>query len=180
MRCLVLDQSRTHLYDVWAYNSDSLADIFEPNNLAASSCKPLQLHASFIMGNVDVIAYNVATFISTLFLLEFGADKFVDHTAIVAKRTGIPATTIALLTAGAEWEEVSETTRVIPVHIQLMTGILHSLSLLSHLLSRGVHPWQWETSSDLPSPTSWEPSLSASYSTGEKKCSLTTAREYTP
>ncbi|KAH6962632.1 hypothetical protein BKA56DRAFT_451002, partial [Ilyonectria sp. MPI-CAGE-AT-0026] len=57
------------------------------------------------MGNVDVIAYNVAAFVSTLFLLEFGADKFVDHTAIVAKRTGIPATTIALLTAGAEWEE---------------------------------------------------------------------------
>ncbi|KAF5666067.1 hypothetical protein FHETE_6368 [Fusarium heterosporum] len=53
-----------------------------------------------------VIAYNVAAFISTLFLLEFGADKFVDHTAIVARRTGIPDTVIALLTAGAEWEEL--------------------------------------------------------------------------
>lgn len=131
------------------------------------------------MGNVDVIAYNVAAFVSTLFLLEFGADKFVDHTAIVAKRTGIPATVIALLTAGAEWEEVSETMRVIPLHIQLITGILYSLSLSSHLLSRGAHPWHLETSSDLPSPTSWEPSHSASYSTGEKQSSLTTAREYT-
>ncbi|KAF5604315.1 hypothetical protein FPCIR_860 [Fusarium pseudocircinatum] len=58
------------------------------------------------MANGDTIAYNVAVFISTLFLLEFGADKFVDHTAIVARRTGIPDTVIALLTAGAEWEEL--------------------------------------------------------------------------
>ncbi|KAF4958767.1 hypothetical protein FGADI_2111 [Fusarium gaditjirri] len=58
------------------------------------------------MINGDAIAYNVAIFISTLFLLEFGADKFVDHTAIVAHRTGIPDTVIALLTAGAEWEEL--------------------------------------------------------------------------
>ncbi|KAM0361855.1 hypothetical protein ACHAPZ_011554, partial [Fusarium culmorum] len=57
------------------------------------------------MINADVIAYNVAVFISTLFLLEYGADKFVGHTAIVAHRTGIPDTAIALLTAGAEWEE---------------------------------------------------------------------------
>ncbi|KAF5563566.1 sodium calcium transporter [Fusarium napiforme] len=52
------------------------------------------------------IAYNVAVFISTLYLLEFGADKFVDHTAIVARRTGVPDMVIALLTAGAEWEEL--------------------------------------------------------------------------
>ncbi|KAF5630269.1 uncharacterized protein FTJAE_8294 [Fusarium tjaetaba] len=58
------------------------------------------------MANSDTIAYNVAVFISTLFLLEFGADKFVDHTAVVARRTGIPDTVIALLTAGAEWEEL--------------------------------------------------------------------------
>ncbi|KAF5593431.1 sodium calcium transporter [Fusarium pseudoanthophilum] len=58
------------------------------------------------MAGGDAIVYNVAVFISTLFLLEFGADKFVDHTAIVARRTGIPDTVIALLTAGAEWEEL--------------------------------------------------------------------------
>ena len=60
--------------------------------------------ATMVDGNA--IGYNVAAFISTLFLLEFGADKFVDHTAIVARRTGVPDTVIALLTAGAEWEEV--------------------------------------------------------------------------
>ncbi|KXH37707.1 hypothetical protein CNYM01_06721 [Colletotrichum nymphaeae SA-01] len=55
----------------------------------------------------SAVTYNAAVFISTLFLLEAGADKFVDHTAIVARRTGIPDTLIALITAGAEWEEVS-------------------------------------------------------------------------
>jgi Ca2+/Na+ antiporter len=58
------------------------------------------------MANADVVAYNIAAFIATLFLLEFGADKFIDHTALVARRTGIPETLIGLLTAGGEWEEV--------------------------------------------------------------------------
>ncbi len=62
-----------------------------------------------IMVDGNSIAYNVAAFISTLFLLEFGADKFVDHAAIIARRTGIPDSIIALLTAGAEWEEVGFT-----------------------------------------------------------------------
>lgn len=44
--------------------------------------------------------------IAGLFLLEFGADRFIDHTAIVATRLGVSQTLIALLTAGAEWEEV--------------------------------------------------------------------------
>nr|RBQ94695.1 hypothetical protein FVER53263_07729 [Fusarium verticillioides] len=64
------------------------------------------INSTIVMTNSDAIAYNVAVFISTLFLLEFGADNFVDHTAIVARRTGIPDTVIALLTAGAEWEEL--------------------------------------------------------------------------
>lgn len=53
------------------------------------------------------IAYNVASFICALFVLESGADKFIDHTAIVAERTGIPESVIGLLTAGAEWEELA-------------------------------------------------------------------------
>lgn len=58
------------------------------------------------MANGEVIAYSIASFVCALFVLEFGADKFIDHTTIVAKRTGIPQGVIALLTAGAEWEEV--------------------------------------------------------------------------
>ena len=62
------------------------------------------------MAQADVIAYNVATFLAALFLLEFGADKFIDHTAIVARHTGVSETIIGLVTAGGEWEEVGVTT----------------------------------------------------------------------
>ncbi|KAG4425205.1 hypothetical protein IFR04_001572 [Cadophora malorum] len=54
----------------------------------------------------DNVAFNIAAFIGGLFVLEFGADKFIDHTAKIASRTGIPPTLVALLTAGAEWEEL--------------------------------------------------------------------------
>ncbi|KAF1976741.1 hypothetical protein BU23DRAFT_527798 [Bimuria novae-zelandiae CBS 107.79] len=59
------------------------------------------------MANADVVAYNIAAFVAALFVLEFGADKFIDHTAVVAHRTGIPQTIIGLLTAGGEWEELA-------------------------------------------------------------------------
>ncbi|KAK0271329.1 hypothetical protein LTR91_019665 [Friedmanniomyces endolithicus] len=59
------------------------------------------------MADGELIAYSIASFICALFVLEFGADKFIDHTAIVAKRIGVPQTLIALLTAGAEWEELA-------------------------------------------------------------------------
>ncbi|CZT41307.1 uncharacterized protein RSE6_01030 [Rhynchosporium secalis] len=58
------------------------------------------------MVNTDNIVFNIAAFIGGLFVLEFGADKFIDHTAKIASRTGVPPTLIALLTAGAEWEEL--------------------------------------------------------------------------
>ncbi len=54
----------------------------------------------------DVLCFNTAAFVAGLFLLEYGADKFIDHTAIVARLLGVSQTLIALLTAGAEWEEV--------------------------------------------------------------------------
>jgi hypothetical protein len=54
----------------------------------------------------DSILFNISAFIAGLFLLNYGADVFIDHTAIVATRLGISETLVALLTAGAEWEEV--------------------------------------------------------------------------
>jgi hypothetical protein len=51
--------------------------------------------------------FNVCASIASLFLLEWGADRFVDHTVVAAKRLGVSPALIALLTAGAEWEEVS-------------------------------------------------------------------------
>lgn len=63
------------------------------------------------MANADVLLFNISAFIAGLFLLEYGADKFVDHTAIVAKRLGVSPTLIGLLTCGAEWEEVGAVTQ---------------------------------------------------------------------
>jgi Ca2+/Na+ antiporter len=62
--------------------------------------------------NLDSILFNASAFIAGLFLLEFGADRFIDHTAIVASRLGVSQTLIALLTAGAEWEEVTLFTKI--------------------------------------------------------------------
>lgn len=58
------------------------------------------------MANIDTLLFNLASFIAGLFLLEYGADKFVDNTAIVAKRLKVSPTLVGLLTCGAEWEEV--------------------------------------------------------------------------
>lgn len=54
----------------------------------------------------DSLLFNAAAFIAGLCLLEYGADAFIDNTAIVARRLGVPETLVVLLTAGAEWEEV--------------------------------------------------------------------------
>lgn len=54
----------------------------------------------------DTLTFNIATLIAGVFVLDYGADKFIDHTVIVGRRLGISPTLIALLTAGAEYEEV--------------------------------------------------------------------------
>jgi Ca2+/Na+ antiporter len=54
----------------------------------------------------DGLWFNVATLIAGVFILDYGADKFIDHTVVVGRRLGISQTVIALMTAGAEWEEV--------------------------------------------------------------------------
>jgi Ca2+/Na+ antiporter len=59
------------------------------------------------MADGDALLFNISAFIAGLFLLQYGADKFIDHTAIVAERLNVSPTLIGLLTCGAEWEEVS-------------------------------------------------------------------------
>lgn len=58
------------------------------------------------MPDIDTLLFNVASFAAGLFLLEYGADKFIDHTAVVAKRLHVSPTLVGLLTCGAEWEEL--------------------------------------------------------------------------
>lgn len=74
------------------------------------------------MAEFDNIAFNIAAFISGLFVLEFGADKFIDNTATVAARLDVSPTLIALLTSGAEWEEVCEN---IQNSIRKLTKVAH-------------------------------------------------------
>ena len=54
----------------------------------------------------NVICFNGASFITALYLLEYGASKFINETAKLSRRLGVSETLVALLTAGAEWEEV--------------------------------------------------------------------------
>ncbi|KAL2869696.1 sodium:calcium antiporter [Aspergillus lucknowensis] len=55
----------------------------------------------------EELLFNIASFIAGVFMLDYGADRFVDHTAIVAQRLGVSQTLVALLTAGAEYEELA-------------------------------------------------------------------------
>ncbi|OAA53113.1 Sodium/calcium exchanger membrane region [Cordyceps fumosorosea ARSEF 2679] len=59
------------------------------------------------VAEAGALAFNLGAFISTLFLLEFGADKFIAHTSILARRINISEVVVGLLTAGAEWEELA-------------------------------------------------------------------------
>ncbi|KAM6485312.1 Ca2+ transporter [Trichoderma sp. SZMC 28011] len=60
-----------------------------------------------MMAQTNVVAFNIGAFISTLFLLEYGADKFIAHATAIAGRIGVSEVIIGLLTAGAEWEELA-------------------------------------------------------------------------
>ena len=109
----------------------------------------------------EVIAYSVPSFICALFVLEFGADKFIDHTTVVANRTGIPQGVIALLTAGAEWEEVKSS---LLWYASRGADFLLSLPSSSSLLLAIAPPLLWATLSVLRYPISSAPSPSGSYS----------------
>lgn len=58
--------------------------------------------------NYDILIFNIAIFITAIFLLDYGADKFINYTIIMASRISVSQTFITLLTAGIEWEEVYE------------------------------------------------------------------------
>ncbi|KAB8257132.1 hypothetical protein BDV32DRAFT_160749 [Aspergillus pseudonomiae] len=55
----------------------------------------------------DKLLFNTAVFAAGVFMLDYGADTFIDHTVIVGQRLGVSQTLIAVLTAGAEYEELA-------------------------------------------------------------------------
>lgn len=50
----------------------------------------------------------ITTLLASCFLLERSADEFLDSVSVVARFFCVDEALIALLTAGMEWEEVSE------------------------------------------------------------------------
>jgi len=80
---------------------------FDIVNVFSDGCSFTLVAATDKM-NYDILIFNIAVFVAAIFLLDYGADKFIDHTAVVASRLGVSQTLVALLTAGAEWEEVCE------------------------------------------------------------------------
>ena len=80
------------------------------------------------MGKADLIAFNICSFISALFLLQYGADKFIDHTAVVSRRIGVSQALVGLLTAGAEWEEVCHFVTALSSSLSLSTPCLPAAS----------------------------------------------------
>ncbi|KAK3304477.1 uncharacterized protein B0T15DRAFT_503733 [Chaetomium strumarium] len=81
------------------------------------------------MPSADVLLFNISSFIAGLFLLEYGADKFIDQTAVVAQRLNVSPTLIGLLTCGAEWEEKNSDLALGNVIGSLVANILSSFSL---------------------------------------------------
>ncbi|KAJ5784846.1 uncharacterized protein N7503_010058 [Penicillium pulvis] len=95
--------------------------------------------------NWDALCFGVATFIAGVFVLDYGADKFIDHTVIAGRRLGISQTVIALLTAGAEWEELAVVVAAIlqhrsPLALGNVTGSTISNTLGAFSLGLLFHP----------------------------------------
>ncbi|KAJ9475079.1 hypothetical protein PHBOTO_006641 [Pseudozyma hubeiensis] len=54
----------------------------------------------------SVLIYNSSVFVAGILLLEKAVDQFIRHVSQLATQLGVSPTLIALLTAGAEWEEL--------------------------------------------------------------------------
>lgn len=57
--------------------------------------------------DISEILFNVAAFVAGLSLLERGAKLFVSSSTTLAKRLHLPEVLVAILIAGAEWEELA-------------------------------------------------------------------------
>ncbi|KAM3086060.1 hypothetical protein ACMFMG_000196 [Clarireedia jacksonii] len=88
-------------------------ELFSSNTARVYACN---CHCIFDAMVGDNILFNIAAFISGLYVLEAGADVFIDNTAKVAARLNVSPTFIALLTSGAEWEELIVVVAAISQH----------------------------------------------------------------
>lgn len=74
-------------------------------DLASTDAKQHQQQPFHDDGSNNLI-YNSSVFVAGLLLLEKAADGFIRHVSQLSTQLGISPTLIALLTAGAEWEEL--------------------------------------------------------------------------
>lgn len=70
------------------------------------SCGAYKPADTMTMSNFDIL-FNVAAFLAGLSLLERGAKLFVTNATALAKRLHLPEILVAILIAGAEWEELA-------------------------------------------------------------------------
>ncbi|KAF5871941.1 putative ca2+ na+ antiporter protein [Botrytis fragariae] len=93
------------------------------------------------MVELNDIAFIIAVFISGLFVLEFGADKFIDNTAIIAARLNVSPTLIALLTSVA-LEKVTRVTILVIAAISQHQSSLAIGNIVESSIStiRGAFP----------------------------------------
>lgn len=80
--------------------------------------------------DLDNLCFSITALIAGVFHLDYGADKFLDHTVIVGRRIGISPTLIALLTAGAEYEEVLYCTILAPLFFFIHTDKVRKLAVV--------------------------------------------------
>lgn len=55
----------------------------------------------------EAVAFDSSALVAGLFLLQYGADSFIENSGLILQEMGISPALSHLLTAGAEWEEVS-------------------------------------------------------------------------
>lgn len=54
----------------------------------------------------EAVAFDGSALVAGLFLLQYGADSFIENSGLILQEVGISPALSHLLTAGAEWEEV--------------------------------------------------------------------------
>jgi hypothetical protein len=54
----------------------------------------------------EAVIFDGSALIAGLFLLKYGANSFIENSALILEEIGISPTLSHLVTAGAEWEEV--------------------------------------------------------------------------
>lgn len=84
----------------------SCRGVLSPRKLSSHLSRRAAVPMAMMMSNFDVL-FNIAAFLAGLSLLERGAKLFVSSSTTIARRLHLPEILVAILVAGAEWEELA-------------------------------------------------------------------------